>query len=265
MTMTTIALYAFGSVFVVSLVSLIGILVISVRDTLLQKWILVFVALAVGALLGDAFIHLIPEAFEKSANILVTSLLIIGGILLFFILEKFLHWHHWHGHELHEDECLGDKRILDTQRRIRPLGYIILASDGFHNLLDGMIIGASYLVSIEVGIATTLAVILHEIPQEIGDFGVLLHSGFTKAQAILVNFASALLAILGVIVVFVLEDAMGTFSTWMIPIAAGGFIYIAGSDLVPELHKTTRLNRSFVQLLAILVGILAIVALLLIE
>jgi zinc and cadmium transporter len=128
-----------------------------------------------------------------------------------------------------------------------------------------MIIGASYIVSVEVGIATTLAVILHEIPQEIGDFGVLLHSGFTKIQAILVNFASALLAILGVIVVFVLEDMVGLFSAWMIPIAAGGFIYIAGSDLVPELHKTTRLGYSFIQLLAILVGILAMVALLLIE
>ncbi len=263
--MTTIALYALGSVFIVSLISLIGILAISVKETLLRKWTLVFVALAVGALLGDAFIHLIPEAFEKSANTLITSLLIIGGILLFLILEKFLYWHHCHGHELRGKECPGNEKILDTQKRIRPLGYMILASDGFHNLLDGMIIGASYIVSVEVGIATTLAVILHEIPQEIGDFGVLLHSGFTKIQAILVNFASALLAILGVIVVFVLEDMVGLFSAWMIPIAAGGFIYIAGSDLVPELHKTTRLGYSFIQLLAILVGILAMVALLLIE
>ncbi|MDP3726573.1 MAG: ZIP family metal transporter [bacterium] len=260
--MTTVAVYSLLSVFAVSLISLVGILAISVNESLLKKWILVLVSLAVGALFGDALIHLIPEAFEKSANPTLTSLLIILGIFLFFVLEKFLHWHHQHGHELHEKEYHGEALSGEMQNRIRPLGYLILVSDGFHNLIDGVIIGASYFVSIEVGIATTIAVILHEIPQEIGDFGVLLHSGFSKMKALFFNFVSALFAIVGVVFVLSLQNAAEIVSSAIIPLAAGGFLYIAGSDLVPELHKTTKISHSLMQLLAIFLGVLAMVALL---
>ncbi len=260
--MTTVALYSLLSVFAVSLISLVGIFAISINESLLRKWILVLVSLAVGALFGDALIHLIPEAFEKSADARLTSLLIILGIFLFFVLEKFLHWHHQHGHELHEKEYHGEALNGETRNKIRPLGYLILVSDSVHNLIDGVIIGASYFVSIEVGIATTIAVILHEIPQEIGDFGVLLHSGFSKMKALFFNFISALFAIVGVVFVMSLQDAANIVSSIVIPLAAGGFLYIAGSDLVPELHKTTKISHSLLQLIAIVVGVLAMVALL---
>jgi len=247
-------LYAFLSVFAVSIISLIGIFAISVNEWVLRKIIFVLVALAVGALLGGAFIHLIPEAFEESTNTVLTSMLMIAGVLIFLTLEKLLHWHHAHGEEKEEKQhkksaSAGDKAT------IRPVGYMILASDGLHNLIDGLIIGVSYMASIEVGIATTIAVILHEIPQEIGDFGVLIHAGFSKMRALLFNFLSAIFAILGLIIAILLGEVSKEFVTIIIPLAAGGFIYIATADLIPELQKTKKISRSLVQLAAIIVGV----------
>lgn len=263
--MTSVAFYSFASVFIVSLISLVGILALSMNESALRKWIPVLVSLAVGALFGDAIIHLLPEAFEKSPDTTLTSLLVILGILFFFVLEKFLHWHHQHGHELKEEEC-GDDEVCDkTAEHIHPTGYLIIVSDGFHNFIDGIIIGASYFISIEVGIATTIAIILHEIPQEIGEFGVLLHSGFSKLKALAVNFLSALSAILGVAVVFLFSESADVVPVAIVPLAAGVFLYIAGSDLVPELHKTTNVRHSIIQFLAMVAGILAMVALLVFE
>lgn len=263
--MTSVALYSFGSVVLVSLISLIGVLALSLNETVLRKWILVLVSLAAGALFGDAIIHLIPEAFEESANPTLTSLLVIGGILLFFVLEKFLHWHHQHGHELKEEECTDEEICDKTEGHVHPVGYLIVVSDGFHNFIDGVILATSYFVSIEIGIATTIAIILHEIPQEIGDFGVLLHAGFSKMKALAINFLSALFAVLGVVVAFAFKEYAGVFASVVLPLAAGGFLYIAGSDLVPELHKTTRVSHSIVQLIGISLGVAAMVALLMFE
>src|SRR3989338_3544563 len=179
--MITTYIYAFLSVLVISLISLVGVFTLSLREELLRKYMSIFISLAVGALLGDAFIHLIPEALETSSNTILSSVLIIAGILIFFLLEKFLHWHH-HGEDKEETH-------------IHPVGALVLFSDGVHNFMDGIIIGASFIVSAPVGIATTLAVILHEIPQEVGDFAVLLHAGYTKARALWLNFLSALLSI----------------------------------------------------------------------
>jgi zinc and cadmium transporter len=233
----------------VSLVSLIGAFALSIREDLLRKYIFVFISLAVGALLGDAFIHLIPEAFEHVANTLHVSILIIVGVLIFFILEKFLHWHH-HGEDTEE---------------IHPVGKLILFSDGVHNFIDGIIIGVSFIISVPVGIATTIAVILHEIPQEIGDFAVLLHSGYTKTRALWLNFLSALCAVLGMLLAFILGEAGEAFSLWILPIAAGGFIYVAVADLIPELHKTKEAKHSALQIVAVITGVLAMVALLYLE
>lgn len=249
--MTTIYLYTFASVIIVSLTSFIGVFALSLREEVLRKYIFIFISIAVGALLGDALIHLIPEAFENSANGTLTSVLIIIGILFFFILEKFLHWHH-HGEDKDEPS-------------IHPVGQLILFSDGVHNFMDGMIIGASFLVSVPVGVATTLAVILHEIPQEIGDFAVLLHSGYTKRRALWLNFLSALTAILGAIVLFAIGETAQVSALWFLPIAAGGFIYIAVADLIPELHKTKEAKHSFMQIVAVITGVLAMVALALFE
>lgn len=245
--MTTIYLYTFASVAVVSLLSFIGVFALSLKEELLRKYIFLFISVAVGALLGDALIHLIPEAFADSTNITLTSVLIIAGILVFFILEKFLHWHH-HG----EDK---------DDNYVHPVGKLILFSDGVHNFMDGIIIAVSFLVSIPVGIATTVAVILHEIPQEIGDFGVLIHSGYTKKRALWLNFLSALSAILGAIVLFTIGGSADIASSWFLPLAAGGFIYIAVADLIPELQKTKEVKHSVIQILAVMAGVLAMVAL----
>lgn len=208
-------------------------------------------SIAVGALLGDAFIHLIPEALEDSTNAVLTSILVIVGIIFFFILEKFLHWHH-HGED-------------GGEAGVHSIGKLVLLSDGIHNFLDGIIIGASFMISVPVGIATTLAVILHEIPQEIGDFAVLLHSGYTRGRALWLNFLSALTAIFGAIAFFVLGEVAETSSMYFIPIAAGGFIYIAVADLMPELHKTKEIKYSMFQLMAVTLGVSAMIGLTFLE
>lgn len=245
----SVYMYSLVSVIVVSLVSFIGIFTLSLRTDILKKYVFLLVSLAVGALLGDAFIHLLPEAFEKIANPTNISILIIAGIFIFFILEKVLHWHH------HNSEC-------DTPH---PVGRLILFSDGMHNFVDGLIIGTSYLVSIELGLATTIAVILHEIPQEIGDFGVLIHAGYTKARALWWNFVSALFAIIGVLGAFLLGQFGSMFAVWFVPFAAGGFIYVALSDLIPELQKTKSAKYSLLQLVFIAIGIGAMLLLLRLE
>jgi len=249
--MVTIYLYAFASVIIVSFVSLVGVFSLSLKEEIIKKYISLFISLAVGALLGDAFIHLIPEAFKNSSNPVIVSLLIIFGILIFFTLEKFLHWHH-HG----EDK---------ENTQIHPVGKLLLFTDGFHNFIDGIIIGVSFLVSIPIGIATTLAVVLHEIPQEIGDFAVLIHSGYEKKRALWLNFLSALTAIIGVFIALIFGSVAETFILWILPIAAGGFIYIAVADLIPELHKTKEIKSSVLQIATVIVGISTMIALLWLE
>lgn len=234
-------LYAIASVTVVSLVSLVGIITISVNEQRLRSVLFVLVSLAVGAMFGDAFIHLLPESFQKSADTLMPSMSVLAGILGFFILEKFLRWRHQH--------------TLESNNRIHPLGYLNLIADGVHNLIDGMMIGASYLISLPLGIATTLAVVFHEIPQEIGDFGILLHAGFTKKRALFFNFMSAIFAMLGTTIALLVGSSLESFSSVMLPFTAGGFIYIAGSDLLPELQKELEPAKSTVQLLAMAGGI----------
>jgi zinc and cadmium transporter len=246
-----IILYTLASVFIVSLISFVGVATLVLRKDLLNKSVFILVSLAVGALLGDVFIHIIPEAYEGLGDPTLISLAIIAGILLFFVLEKILHWHH------HTSE--------HAEEHPHPLGRMILAGDGVHNFIDGLIIAASYMVSIEVGVATTIAVILHEIPQEIGNFGVLIHAGYSKTKALWYNFLSALTAVAGAIVVLILGGITEQFVVWLLPLTAGGFIYIALSDLIPELHKDLRIGQGAIQVVAILAGVLAMTALLALE
>ena len=249
--MITNYLYAFISVIIVSLVSLVGVFSLSIKENILKKYINFFISLAIGALLGDAFIHIIPEAYISSLGTNLASILVIAGILFFFVIEKFIHWHH-HGEDKEEEH-------------IHPVGKLVLFTDGFHNLIDGAIIGASFLVSPHVGVATTIAVVLHEIPQEIGDFAVLIHAGYTKKRALWLNFISALASVLGLAIVVIFGNIIEGASMYFIPIAAGGFIYIAVADLIPELHKTKNTKHSIIQLGIIMLGILSMLALLLIE
>ncbi|MFQ5661760.1 MAG: ZIP family metal transporter [Candidatus Paceibacteria bacterium] len=255
--MTNITIYAFGSIIIVSLISLIGVFTLGLRRSLLKKITFFLVSLSVGALFGDAIIHLIPEAFSEIESATAASMAILIGIILFFMLEKFIRWNHLHGHDCETEECR-----LKKNNKIHPVGALILTSDAIHNMIDGIIIGVSYFISIEIGIATTIAIILHEIPQEIGHFAVLLHSGYTKAKAILYNFFSSLFAIFGTAIVFIFGETIDSSIPVLIAFAAGGFIYIAGSDLVPELHKTSDWKKSFQQFIAIIIGIAIMFALL---
>ena len=247
--------YALASVIAVSLISLIGAAALLFRPRILERGMFLLVSLAVGALFGDAIIHLIPESFKELSSITASAIILLG-VIAFFALEKFLHWHHEHGHgaeEHHEEE--PDIIEPGLKPRIKPLGYLILISDGIHNFIDGVLIGASFLVSIEVGIATTIAIVLHEIPHELSDFALLIHAGFSRAKALFMNFLSALTAVLGTISVFALEPAGETIGPLMVAFGAGSFLYIAGSDLVPELHKTSNVKHTLLQFLALLIGI----------
>jgi len=234
-------IFTVASVVAISAVSFIGVFTLVVSRQRLQKTVFFLVSLAVGAMLGDALIHLLPEAFERTRSQLATSLYCLTGIIIFFVLEKFLLWHHDHATE--------------HSHPIHPVGYINLVADGFHNFIDGVLIGASYLVSVPIGLATTLAICLHEIPQEFGDFGVLVHAGFTPRRALWMNFLTATLAIVGAVLALLLGGRLEHLPEVVLPLAAGGFLYIAGSDLVPELHKERQPKPAAVQLAAIGIGI----------
>ena len=231
--------------FIISLISFLGVLFIFVKTPILSKITLFLVSFAIGGLLGDAFIHLLPQSFEQFNFQLVPSLLILAGILLFFILEKFLRWQHCHQPEIHP---------ISHNHHIITLNLI---GDSVHNFIDGALIAASFSVSNFVGITTTIAVILHEIPQEIGEFGILIHYGFSRFKAIFYNFLSGLVSLLGVLFVFIIGSSFSNFSNFLIPITAGSFIYLAATDLIPELHRhDSKISHSFIQLIFILLGIL---------
>ncbi len=245
-------LYALASVIIVSCIPLIaGAIVFSHKK--ISNAVFILISVSIGALFGDVFIHLIPELFKQSSSAL-NSLYIIIGILFFFAFEKFFHWHH--EHHMHTAEC---------HERILPVGYMSLASDGIHNFIDGVIIGISYLVSLPVGIATTVAVILHEIPHEIGNIGILLHAGFSKKRAFLFNFYSGLLAIGGAIAALAISEQIQGVIPFILAFTAGSFIYIAGSDLLPELHKTTDPRHTTLQFFGIACGVGLMLLLLVLE
>ena len=209
-----------------------------------MKVLLVLLSLSGGTLLGSVFIHFLPEMAEHGYH-LDTALYILLGFLIFFVLEKFVHYHHnkncqhgdcGHGHAYH----------------LAPLNLI---GDGIHNFLDGMVIAGSYIVSIPLGIAATISILFHEVPQEIADFGVLLYSGMSKLKAILFNFLSAATAIVGAILGLVLAGKTANFTHFIIPFAAGSFLYIAASNLVPELHRHCKFWDTILHVIAIVVGI----------
>lgn len=243
--MSTVS-YILLSVFGISLASLTGVFLLSLSTKLLKKVMLYLVSFAVGALFANTFLHVLPEVIESSGNLRFSLSLVLGGIILSFILEKFIHWHHCHNLSCHCSE---------------PVGIMMLIGDGMHNVTDGILIATAYLVDIELGIATTIAVILHEIPQEIGDFAVLLHSGFSKGRALLWNFLSALTAFVGAFAVILLNQHLYGIEDILLPLAAGNFLYIAGSDLIPELHKESRFKNALFQLTCMMAGIAIMYAL----
>jgi len=239
-------IYTLSSILIISLISLVGIFTLGIKTEKLKKILIYFVSFSAGALLGDAFIHLLPETIKTGFS-LIASLSVILGIIVFFILEKIIHWQHCH--------------IPISKNHVHTFAYMNIVGDSVHNFLDGIIIAASYLISIPAGIATTTAVIFHEIPQEIGEFGLLLYGGFSKKKALLVNFFSSLTAFLGAILTLWLTQ-LADLKSILVPVAIGGFIYIAASDLIPEMHKETEISKSVIQILAFLLGIMIMLVLL---
>ena len=231
------------SVIIVSLMAFVGIAFLALKDKLLHKILMTLVSLACGAMIGSAFLHLLPEAVESGMSMVQISIWVIAGILVFFILEKFLHWRH-----CHDKNCK-----VHSEDRVHPVAYLNLIGDGLHNFMDGIIIAGAYLASVQIGIATTFAVIIHEIPQEIGDFGVLIHAGMKKRKALFLNFISGLIAVIGALVAYLMSGSINT--SFLVPIAAGGFIYVALTDLIPEMHKRVKISESAMQLLFIMAGI----------
>jgi len=213
-------LWILGATFLVSLISFIGVLTLTLKDKTLDEILLVLVAFSAGALMGGAFLHLLPESIAESPDI-SKFIYVLMGFILFFFMEKILHWRH-----CHEGNC-----------SVHTFTYMNLFGDAIHNFIDGLVIAAAFVTSLSLGIATTFAIAFHEIPQEIGDFGVLVYGGFTKTKALLFNFLVALTAIAGGIIGYFISAFTEEFVVLLLPIAAGGFIYIASSDLIPEIRK----------------------------
>jgi zinc and cadmium transporter len=219
-------------------VSLVGLVTVSMSRVRVRRLATISVSFAVGALLGDAFIHLIPETFAHEAEPLSRSLLILCGMIVFFVVEKLLRHYH------------GMLREHDDRREIRrpELAAINMLGDGVHNFIDGVLIGASYLAGPTIGISTTMAVLLHEIPQEFGDFSILVHSGLSVRKAVLLNLASASAAILGTVIALLAGALAGnTVVSSLLPVTAGGFVYLATADLIPELQRDRSLRALLVQ------------------
>ena len=224
--------------FVISLGGLVGVFTLSIKEAKLSRVLMLLVSLSAGALMGGAFIHLLPEAVEELESMLVFSIVLFSFVSFFFI-EKLLHWRH-----CHKGHC-----------DVHTFGYMNLIGDGVHNFIDGLIIAATFMTSIPLGIATTLTIAFHEIPQEIGDFGVLLYSGFDRKKALVANFMVACIAIIGGVVGYFLSLSIDHFMVYLLPFAAGGFIYIAASDLMPEIRKEQSLKKSIASFGFFLLGI----------
>lgn len=239
------------SVTAVSAVSLSGVIVLFLHQKFLRVIISPLVSFSTGALLGDVFLHMLPEMTSEGPAPVSAWLFVLLGVILSFILEKFIHWHHCHSAEGEEHH--------------HPVGIMNLVGDFMHNGIDGLLIAGSYMIDTRVGVATTIAVIFHEIPQEIGDIGVLLHSGFSKKKAILFNGLTALSSVLAAIIILVIGSDTPSILAVLLPLAAGNFVYIAGSDLIPELHKETAVRVSLMQLIGLVAGIGAMASLMLLE
>jgi len=236
--------YALLAVIIVSMLSLLGAIFITFQRKLLDSITTYLLAFSSGILLGTTFYDLIPEGFDGIQKGIYTW--VIVGVVTFFILEKLIHWHS------HVEELEGEIRSK------KHVAYLTLIGDGIHNFLDGAIIGVTFLTSVPLGIATTIAVIAHEIPHELGDFFLLMYGGLSNKKALWYNFLSALTAILGTIVVFIFSKDVLSISPYFIGFAAGNFLYIAASDLIPELHEKRKMGISVIQTICLVIGIVVI-------
>lgn len=224
--------------FLISLCVWVALLLLCFKKETLSKILLFLVSFSAGALMGGAFLHLLPEASSEIKTEKV-YFITLSAFIFFFFMEKLLHWRH-----CHKENC-----------QIHTFGYMNLFGDSAHNFIDGLIIAAAFLVDVKLGITTTFAIALHEIPQEISDFGVLLYAGFEKKKALLINFVVAFMVVLGGIAGYFASFYLEHIIPFLLPFAAGGFIYIAASDLMPEIKKETNLQKSIISFLVFISGI----------
>ncbi len=225
------------------LIALTGAVTLLISKKNLNKILIILVAFATGSLLGGAFFHLIPEALTQ-LSILKTMVIGFVGILGFYIIEEYLHWHHCHKH----GKCSE-----------HPYTHLVLYGDGLHNFIDGLIIASTFIISIPFGIITSLLIIAHEVPQEIGNFGLLVYGGFTRVKALFYNFLAQLTAVLGGILGYFYLN-LNQYSVYLLPFAAGGFLYIAINDLIPELFKEKNKSKIILNIIAIIIGLLVLLS-----
>ncbi|MCS7230866.1 MAG: ZIP family metal transporter [Elusimicrobiota bacterium] len=233
-------IYPILATLVISLVSLVGVFSFLFSENILNKIIFLLISFAAGSLIGVSFLHILPEIIESSGEVNIFYI-VVFGFSIFFILEKYFYWRHCHKGE----KC-----------ELHPVSYLNFIGDGLHNFIDGIFIGSSFSINFQTGIVATLAVILHEVPQEIGDFGILLHSGFSRIKALLFNFLISLTAVIGSICGFLLSQKIEKLPNYILSVVAGGFIYIASCDLIPALHREKNLYKSIVSFFLFLLGVL---------
>jgi len=234
----SVLLYIIIASFLISFFALLGVFTLALSKKSLKGALLFLVSLSAGTFMGGAFLHLMPEAAEN-LEISTLFILVLASFILFFFIEKMLGWRH-----CHDENC-----------EIHTFGYMNLVGDSVHNFIDGLIIAATFLIDIKLGIATTIAISLHEIPQEIGDYGVLLYAGFKRGKALLLNFFIASMIIVGGIVGYFLSFRIEGLIIYLLPLAAGGFLYISTSDLIPEIRKERGIKRSLLSFGVFLLGI----------
>jgi zinc and cadmium transporter len=219
-------------------IAMVGSITLVLKPAALNRLLLVLVAFAAGSLIGGAFFHMIPAALVAELSGLEVGIATVAGFSAFLALEQLLHWHHCH------------RASSDCKQ---PLTYLILIGDGLHNFLGGLAIAGTFLIDIRLGITAWLAAAAHEVPQELGDFGVLVHGGWSRRRALTFNLLSGLTFLLGGLVSYSVSTELDI--RWLIPFAAGNFLYIGASDLVPQISKHDSLKSNLTHLLAFLLGI----------
>jgi zinc and cadmium transporter len=235
----TTAVWIVGAGLAMASIALVGSVTLLLPEPALRRLLLPLVGLAAGSLLGGAFFHMLPEATARSDGGLDVWVAFVAGFVSFFVLEQFLHWHHCH----------------QPTSRHRPLGHLILLADGVHNLIGGLAVGGAFVIDVEVGIVAWLVAAAHEIPQELGDFGILVNSGWSRRSALAYNVASGLTFLVGGLIALGASQAIDVLL--LVPFAAGNFAYIAASDLIPQLRATDPYHQ-LGYFLALMTGLLAL-------
>ncbi|MFW9941419.1 MAG: ZIP family metal transporter [Candidatus Thorarchaeota archaeon] len=271
-------LLGFLMIFLIGCLSLVGVFMISMKEKTLDKLLIVVVAFATGTILATALFDLIPESLHHLEELntegkdLTESLLftfVIIGFVIFFIIERFIYWFHGHAHEkenqfvCYDTITEGNKTALISDSNIKNFAFLNLIGDGLHNFLDGIIMMVAFLSGLRNGVIITLAVLFHELPQEVGDFGVLVYGGFTKKRALFFNFLSAMIALFGGLLALFLSNAVEIFNLFFLAFSGGGFLYLATVELMPELIKEKNLKKSIIQGLIFLSGVILIMLLVL--